>query len=319
MKKFYNLLLTLSFFSFFVNQKSEAQTYAPLPFNERFESAWVNKSGTRDVPSAYWKNMYATTDSSWSRDDDGYPRAWTNSNGAYSPSGASFSNHSARFHSYYAKGKTKGMLDLYLDCSGYTDTKTLTFWYINNDGSDSLKVYFSTDGGTNFGESLIKLTTTGEWAKQTVNLGTTTSSTCVVRFEAISDYGGSDIGIDAVSVTTPTSPITIDFWATKLTGMAPVTIQFVDASSADISSRAWDFDNNGSTDATTQFPTFTYTSAGTYSVKLTGTKGSLSLPITKSNYITVLPQVYASLPFSEGFDNDWVNRDEIADVPSSFF
>lgn len=322
MKKLYNLLFALSFFSFFVNQKSVAQTYASLPFNEQFEGAWVNKNATRDVPSAYWKNTPATTDSSWSRDDDGEARgAWDGLEGEYDPSGTLYSNHSARFHSYATPKKNKGILDLYLNCSGYADAKTLTFWYINRAGSDSLKVYFSTNGGTSYGDALIKLntSTSSNWTKYTVALGTTTSATCVIRFVGIADYGNSDLGIDNVSVTTPTTPFTVNFLANKVTGMAPVTMQFADASSVDLNAWAWDFENNGSTDATTQYPRHTYTSAGTYSVKFTGTKGASSLATTKNSYITIIPQIYASLPFSEGFENNWINRDSIEDVPSLYF
>ncbi|HEX2934968.1 MAG TPA: PKD domain-containing protein [Bacteroidales bacterium] len=322
MKKFYILLLALSFFGFFVNQKNSAQTYAPLPFNEQFEGTWVNKDATRDVPSAYWKNTPATTDSSWSRDDDGQNRgAWSGMGGAYSPSGANYSNHSARFRAYIVPKKNKGVLDLYLDCSGYADTKTLTFWYINPSGVDSLKVYFSTDGGTSFGEPIIKLNTnpTNKWTKYSVSLGSTTSATCVLRFVGIGDYGADDLGIDNVSVTTPTTPITLDFFASRHTGMAPVTIQFADSSSIDLTAWEWDINNDGTADASTQGFRYTYTTPGTYSVKFTGTKGSETFSKTKSNYIIVLPQTYASLPFTENFENNWINRDSIADVPSLYF
>jgi hypothetical protein len=58
----------------------------------------MNKGATRDVPSIYAVNSPATTDSSWSRSDDGFARgAWSNNYGPYSPEGALNTLHSARF------------------------------------------------------------------------------------------------------------------------------------------------------------------------------------------------------------------------------
>ncbi|MBL7883008.1 MAG: gliding motility-associated C-terminal domain-containing protein [Bacteroidia bacterium] len=58
--------------------------------------------------------------------------------------------------------------------------------------------------------------------------------------------------------------------------------QLTDASAAggSITSWAWDFDNNGTTDATTQNPTHTFPAAGTYPVTLTITVGSCTATVT---------------------------------------
>jgi PKD repeat protein len=60
---------------------------------------------------------------------------------------------------------------------------------------------------------------------------------------------------------------------------------------APIESWQWDFDNDGTIDATTQHPSHTYTTAGTYTVKLTVSDGTSSYSETKVNYITVLSEV----------------------------
>ncbi|HZV69283.1 MAG TPA: GEVED domain-containing protein [Saprospiraceae bacterium] len=65
-----------------------------------------------------------------------------------------------------------------------------------------------------------------------------------------------------------------------------LTVHFYDASFKPNGSWAWDIDNNGVTNYTTQNPTHTYSVPGTYSVKLTVNAGATS--ITKLNYIKVM-------------------------------
>ena len=77
------------------------------------------------------------------------------------------------------------------------------------------------------------------------------------------------------------------FSADKKSGYVPLTVKFTDNSSNSPTSWAWDFDNDGKTDSTTQNPTFTYKTPGTYSVKLTVSNPGGSDEELKSNYITV--------------------------------
>ncbi|KQC07396.1 MAG: hypothetical protein APR55_04010 [Methanolinea sp. SDB] len=74
------------------------------------------------------------------------------------------------------------------------------------------------------------------------------------------------------------------------TGYAPLTIQFVDESQYMEKGTGWewDIDNDGTTDYTTKNPQHTYTSPGTYSVKLTVTNAGGSDTVVKTDYITVL-------------------------------
>ena len=84
----------------------------------------------------------------------------------------------------------------------------------------------------------------------------------------------------------PTPP-TANFSATPTTGNAPLLVQFTDSSSGSPTSWAWDFDNNGTVDSTEQHPSYTYSSAGTYTVKLTVSNAGGSDDEVKTNYITV--------------------------------
>jgi len=83
-----------------------------------------------------------------------------------------------------------------------------------------------------------------------------------------------------------TAPVA-DFTATPLSGNAPLTVQFTDASTGVVTGWAWDFDNNGVVDSIAQNPTYTYTTPGTYTVKLTVTGPDYSDDEVKANYISV--------------------------------
>ena len=72
-----------------------------------------------------------------------------------------------------------------------------------------------------------------------------------------------------------------------LTGPAPFTVKFVSTSLNNPTTFEWDFDNNGTLDASTASPTFIYSTPGTYSVRLKATNGAGSNEMTKTNFITV--------------------------------
>ncbi|MDI6876041.1 MAG: PKD domain-containing protein [Methanomicrobiales archaeon] len=85
----------------------------------------------------------------------------------------------------------------------------------------------------------------------------------------------------------PDAP-TADFTADPTTGTAPLTVQFTDQSTGDgINGWAWDFENDGTVDSTEQSPSFTYDTAGTYTVNLTVTNAGGSDSEVKADFITV--------------------------------
>jgi PKD repeat protein len=83
----------------------------------------------------------------------------------------------------------------------------------------------------------------------------------------------------------------IEDYGPGTSGDAPLTVQFTDLSTkmedTAHSSWAWDFQNDGSTDSTSQDPLFTYTADGTYTVKLTATNAAGSNTEIRTGYITV--------------------------------
>lgn len=312
-------MLTFSIFILYIFYKVNSNTnvvapiFAKVPFYESFENEWINKDNIRDVPSEFWKNSPSIGFNSWSRDDDGVTRgAWISNNGFNLPSGANNTKHSARFHSYEAPKGSNGILDLYIDFSTIDEKKYLSFWYINRSGEDSLKVYtYPLTSGT-LGPPIISLGTATTWTRITIDLGNIKTQN-IIRFLAISDRGYSDIQIDEVIV----SDFIADFKADITYGNAPLNVNFADISYYNPTTWLWDFDNDGSIDSKKQNPSWTYTEPGFYSVKLKAMKKDAVDSIIKKNYIQV--NYYAKLPFYEGFENEWIDRDALRDVPSIYW
>ncbi|MCC7430080.1 PKD domain-containing protein [bacterium] len=85
-------------------------------------------------------------------------------------------------------------------------------------------------------------------------------------------------------------PLEANFQASVVSGEAPLNVTFTDFSVGfpnQVTSWFWDFQNDGTTDATTQNPVFSYTQAGTFSVKLVVSNGTESDSLLKTDYVTV--------------------------------
>jgi len=99
---------------------------------------------------------------------------------------------------------------------------------------------------------------------------------------------GFDTGFDYVTInysSGPSDPPIADFTANVATGTFPLTVQFTDQSIGSPTGWVWNFGDGGS--STLQNPSYTYTSAGNFTVSLTvdGPGGTDSA--TKMDYITV--------------------------------
>ncbi len=98
--------------------------------------------------------------------------------------------------------------------------------------------------------------------------------------------GGFDGGGNT-NWTFSASPIPVaDFTGTPLTGDAPFNVQFTDTSTNNPTSWLWDFFGDGSVTSTLQNPSFTYYTAGTFTVKMTATNAFGSNTKTQIAYIT---------------------------------
>ena len=102
----------------------------------------------------------------------------------------------------------------------------------------------------------------------------------------VSNSAGNDEEIKTDYITVTATPPITNFIATPTNGPASLTVQFTDQSLGAIE-WAWDFNNDGITDSTQQNPTYTYNSAGTYTVKLNATNAVGSSTEIKTDYINV--------------------------------
>jgi len=114
--------------------------------------------------------------------------------------------------------------------------------------------------------------------------GTVTSNPGAIIYDLIYEYNCA--ASDSVDVTWNPTP-TANFTAVPLSGTAPLTVQFTDTSIG-ATSWAWDFNDDGTTDNTTQNPSYQYSSPGTYTVTLIVTNEyGCSDDEIKPAYITV--------------------------------
>ncbi|MCK4270886.1 MAG: PKD domain-containing protein, partial [Methanogenium sp.] len=105
-------------------------------------------------------------------------------------------------------------------------------------------------------------------------------------------------------------PPVADFTASPTSGTAPLTVQFTDTSTNSPTSWAWDVDNNGVVDYTTQNPQHTYSSSGKYTVNLTATNAGGSDTEIKTDYITVTASIFYD-DFEAAFSG-WTTSDRVA-------
>ena len=91
----------------------------------------------------------------------------------------------------------------------------------------------------------------------------------------------------------PAGYLKTNFKSDKTSGEEPLTVEFSDLSVFDpnlpVTSWEWDFDNDGTVDATDQNPSHTYMQTGIYSVRLVVSNGSSADTLIRADYISVNP------------------------------
>jgi serine protease len=101
-------------------------------------------------------------------------------------------------------------------------------------------------------------------------------------------YGYGLVNASAALATIGNNPPVAAFSGTPLTGTAPLTVAFTDASTNSPTSWAWTFGDGGT--STVKNPSHIYTTAGTYTVALTATNAYGSNTLTKTGYVVVSAQ-----------------------------
>lgn len=120
---------------------------------------------------------------------------------------------------------------------------------------------------------------------------TISSNNCFIRYTLTE-------GMDTLEDLTPRGftilgedEVLADFMADPMVTYQDSIIRFTDQSLGLINSWQWDFQNDGTIDATTRNPEYSYTEPGIYSVKLIASDGSQYDTEIKINYINVLTHV----------------------------
>jgi gliding motility-associated-like protein len=304
--------------------------YAPMPFTESFEANWLSICGVKDAPNQFWRGSPVTGNTSWRRNDDAASTnsaAWGNPNlGAYTPA-ASAGIYSARFHSYQAGSGTKGQLNLYLNANTASAVKRLKFDAINTSGTDTLAISVSTDGGATF-TRLDSVRTAAAWRTKSI-VFTSSSATTVIRFEATSDFGTTDFGLDNVSIVdypacsgTPVGG-TVVASSTVVCPSTPFTLTVTGSTDANGLTYQWQQSiNGGGTWTNIALATAAdYTSAGITvptSFRRQTLCGATSGTSTEVAFTLNLP-TYAPLPFAESFEADWLSGCGLRDIPNNFW
>lgn len=105
----------------------------------------------------------------------------------------------------------------------------------------------------------------------------------VAGWDRYAGYGMVDAQA-AVGGTGPVAPVAA-FTGTPVSGTAPLTVVFTDASTGSPTSWNWTFGDGGT--STAQNPSHVYAAGGTYTVALTATNATGSNTLTRTGYITV--------------------------------
>jgi PKD repeat protein len=156
----------------------------------------------------------------------------------------------------------------------FTDTSTNTptswFWTFSNGTTSTVQnpsVTFETEGTYD-----VTLTVTNANGTDTQTI----SSFILVTAPHV-DPAPQEPGVTPAPVAALT--------ATPLTGVAPLTVQFTDNSTGNVTNWEWDFDDSDT--STEQNPLYTFTRPGTYDITLMVTGAGGSNTGTRAGYITV--------------------------------
>lgn len=114
-----------------------------------------------------------------------------------------------------------------------------------------------------------------------------------VELEVIDAEGNrnTESKVNYITATDPSAPLSANFISDVNNGVAPLTVQFTDISDGNPINWEWDFQNDGKVDSIVQNPTFTFDTAGTYTVSLIASDLSKSDTIKKIGYIVVTDSV----------------------------
>ena len=269
----------------------------PLPFSESFES-----------------NSFNTNN--WSLENPDNSETWE----IVTIAGTNPGDKAAKlnFFQYAQLGQRDALVTAPLNFNGYSNLD-LTFEHAyrryDQNSTDSLIVYISTDCGFNFSRLLslgedgtgsfataytntaaFTPAQTSDWCMGTVGADCFTvnldnyigNSNVIIKFESYnSGTNGNNLFLDNINIDgiANAAPPTADFNANSTNICEGIAVQFNDLSSSNINSWIWDF-GDGNT-STQQNPTNVYLNSGTYSITLSVTNANGTDTYSITNYISV--------------------------------
>lgn len=142
-----------------------------------------------------------------------------------------------------------------------------------------------------------------------------------MRASLLSSAGGRNNIITTSNLnatgTNGTAPLcAADFGSDNVIICEGQSVDFTDMSYHNVTGWTWTFTGGSPSSSSSQNPTVTYNTAGSYAVTLSATDGSSSVSKTKTAYITVLPSTGKAMPISEGFESiSLPNADWMIDNP----
>lgn len=147
-------------------------------------------------------------------------------------------------------------------------------------------IYRSTTRGKNYVQVNSSLITAQNYTDSDLPM----NADCYYVVTTVDQSGRESIYSRVVSGRINLSAPVAAFTADPVSGVSPVTVDFTNQSTGDITSYAWDFDNNGVVDRVDANPRWMYIVPGYYSVTLTVSNAGGSDSITKQNLILVESQ-----------------------------
>jgi len=111
------------------------------------------------------------------------------------------------------------------------------------------------------------------------------------------DLAGNSLTYEITPAFQICDPPTAAFTALPTSGVAPLAVDFTNESTGEYDTCAWDF-GDGGTSTDCNDPSYTYESAGTYTIALTVSGDAGSDTVTRTDYITVYEAVQADFAAS---------------------
>jgi PKD repeat protein len=233
----------------------------------------------------------------------------------HSSSGSNYSDFTAYTANLTAGATVSVTLTPVFPSSSYTEYWKIWIDY-NEDGdfTDSGEEVFSKSGSSAVtGTFTVPSSASSVNTRMRVSMKYSSAPTSCETFTygEVEDY--------TVDITTGTvQPPVANFTGSPTTITEGQSVSFTDTSTNNPTSWAWTFTGGTPSGSTSQNPTVTYNTAGTYSVSLTATNSAGSDTETKTNYITVnTASVTYCTANSTNTNYEWISRVQIGTINNS--